>query len=466
MGEFPVGRACAQRAGRWRAKVAAVLLTLFASLGGCGSVGRSAGSQDSHAPAQGVLLTGQNSFAEIESNDGFSQANIVPSNGAALIRIDGEVASSVDVDVFDLGPVAGRSRLHVELSADSEIRGPVALFGPTHDLLVVDDAQDFIAGLGGTFADAEISAPQSHMFVAVASDGELRGRYTLVIERSSAAAPRPSRPQTAYLNFEGAQRVQIGGRAPIGFGAFDPGDVLAELEGRRDDFIEAVTAKVAFDFAGLNVTILNSNHAKGTPTANSSRLGTPKPAGAFATIHIGGRDGALIGLADSVDEYNTDPGQQAIVYADGFDGLAPFRPTLDEAAQAMANVISHELGHLLGLVHTSDARSIMVQSATWAEAVRDRSFGRFPLDRSVFPVGFEDSVQKLVANVGSAGRSPTSPAPTPAPVSPAPLPTATPAVVVSDSGTLSVGVTAAEARAVQSELCLCLCARCLEATGE
>jgi hypothetical protein len=118
------------------------------------------------------------------------------------------------------------------------------------------------------------------------------------------------------------------------------------------------------------------------------------------TIHFGAYDPALLGVAENVDEFNERTVQQAIVFADTFEVFGALNPSLDEYAQALANVASHETAHLLGLIHTSDIHGIMDITASLRGLMADQVFSRSVLESGTFSLGYQDAAITLVESVG------------------------------------------------------------------
>jgi hypothetical protein len=75
-------------------------------------------------------------------------------------------------------------------------------------------------------------------------------------------------------------------------------------------------------------------------------------------------------------------------------------PSVSEMALSVANVASHEMGHLFGMVHTANPVEIMDVTASLQELLEDQVFTRSPIYPAVFPLGDQDGVQYLLDAVG------------------------------------------------------------------
>ncbi len=70
--------------------------------------------------------------------------------------------------------------------------------------------------------------------------------------------------------------------------------------------------------------------------------------------------GGLLGIAAEVDTGDISHDDRAVVFAASIVS-SPYGLTDDEKLQAVANVVSHEIGHLLGFSHVGFKDDIMVQ---------------------------------------------------------------------------------------------------------
>ncbi len=214
------------------------------------------------------------------------------------------------------------------------------------------------------------------------------GSYTLIVERTVGGLVPVVRRQVVWLNFAGGNNVQVHGRGGISFGAFDSARLGSAYAGASQRFKQIILDEMRADYAPYDIAIESSEEG-------------PRPAGTCAVIHFGGDDARLLGLADSVDQYNDNLGEQAIIYTDAFEAFSVMQLTVEQMAQMIANTGSHELGHLLGLFHTKTPDHIMDTTGTAWDLVQDQRFGSAALEPSVFPTGYEDASELLLVTLGA-----------------------------------------------------------------
>ncbi len=371
---------------------ARLVISLFLlTLGGCGF---GLGSDGDHSPSTLNLLTPGDSATHVESdaNNVLEFAEPVDSTTEAeLIR--GEISSVNDVDVYDLGPVAPGDRILVEVNTDT-LDGVVALFDEGGSALLVNDHRNVYLGRNGPFIDVVIRRSSSSCMVALATTPgySATGDYVLIASSESSNPIPDPRPDAVLLDFTARQDVRIGTRPAIDVPEFDAGNILSQYESFTDEMVAQIVDFMRNDFAAYNVTILSTSEGE-EPDASVTRL------------HFGTFDEALLGVAEGVDEFNAYSGQAAIVFTDTFAAFAPLDPSVSEMAQAIANVGSHEIGHLLGLVHTNNPDDVMDVTASLSELTLDQEFVRSPIYAGVFPLGDQDSVQSLLDAVGGDERA-------------------------------------------------------------
>ena len=188
--------------------------------------------------------------------------------------------------------------------------------------------------------------------------------------------------------------MQISIQPPETFSAFAATDLGAAYADETGLLKAEVARVMRAQFAEYNVTILSSDDE-------------PEPIEPHATIHFGGVDGRFLGLGEDVDRYNQDSSDQAIVYTQDFALYAVMRLTPEDEARMVANVASHELGHLLGLYHSRGTGQLMDDSSSAWDLVGELKLERAPLAESVFPFGMEDCARVLAEGVGRAAEAAT-----------------------------------------------------------
>ena len=367
-----------------------VVVGLFslAHLCGCGGVDELIGGAAGDTLAM-LGLGGRTTLKEDAENDTFAKATAVVLSGGLPHTISADIDSTSDIDVYEIGPAFAGDRITIDLSSPGRLDAAVAVFDADQNLIYLNDDRNFFAGLTDPYIQFVLPRDTKRCYVSVAASPTAlsRGDYSLSISFSpTLRAPEPN-PQTILLNFDGATGVSFGGRAAIDIPVFKAESISPELTGESDTLIDEILWRVREDYKGLDVQFYTSR--------DNLELGD-----GVATIHFGAYDPRLLGVAESIDEFNENAVQQAIVFIDTFQVFSALDPTIEEYAQAIANVTSHEAGHLLGLVHTQDVSGLMDITATLRQLTRNQAFTRSPIERLTFPMGYQDAAATLVDSVG------------------------------------------------------------------
>ncbi len=364
--------------------LAAALVGSAAALVGC----------DASLDLTGVLGAGTGNLsaeriAEVEPNDTFEGVSPAAAGYATLLDLAGTMSSAADIDIYDLGPAAAGDRVTVSIDNDPSMNLAAALFDEQQRLVLCNDDRYWQTDPRPELA-VTLRRDCQHTYLVVSAsplDSQANpGSYTASVLHESGSVP-PARPQTVYLNFSGAKAVRLPTRSAVDIPAFDAGRIDKSFAGQTPGMIAAIVADVRQHYSRFNVQVVSSTEAASVP--------------ADATVlYFGTYDPNLLGLAESVDEYNADLTQTAIIFTDTFSMFMPLKPTLQQVAVAIANVASHESGHLLGLEHTQQWTDLMDTTSPAQALLVMQAFESAPLYDQVFPVGLQDSPLLLVEGVG------------------------------------------------------------------
>lgn len=330
-------------------------------------------------------------FEEQEPNDSFDSAT--PVQLASSVTISGRVESLSDRDVFDLGPVhaGGRLEATIELTDLGEVS--VCLFDDQERLLARASASNPYPRVMDLLVP---EATRSLYLLSSTLPGRHPGGYLVTVNLNPGVEPLVQQPQIIVLNFQGAEDVTVAGRFYSVIAPFDAAFIDGRYAGRTTTMINLVLDRIQAHYEGLGVHI----YLAGDPGI---------PDGAYSTVYFGASNPDLLGIADGVDPYNANVAEAAIVYTDTFRLFSVLDPDEEMLAQVLANVTSHEIGHLLGLRHTVDPDDIMDVSATARRLMAEQWFKKSPLHPSVAPMGYQDGPAMLSWTVG--GQLAASPKP-------------------------------------------------------
>lgn len=350
---------------------------------------------DQSGDGLGTVL-GQQVDGGTSGNSATVTGNVLPAATKVVMDTDdtavfsGSIPSGSSVAVFDIGPIARGDRIEIDMSHAGGLDSAVGLFDDEENLIAINDNR--YGGVGGDQPLLHVisrrSTPRALVVVTSSPRKSSSGTFSAALTIDRNFTDVDDRPQVFVFEFDGATGANAGGRGPMNIPSFNAADIDSRYSGRTDQMIDSILRFVRDDFAALNVEFYRS----GDPAI---------PDGDTTSVYFGLDDPALLGLADYVDVQNANPKQAAIVYTDTFALFLPFNPSVDQMAQTIANVASHEAGHLLGLNHTEDPLGIMDTTASAFELMQDQTFRRSPLDRNVYRAGQQSGFPLLLETVGS-----------------------------------------------------------------
>lgn len=332
-----------------------------------------------------TAYTGQ----EVEPNDTFTAPQPISLPPKSLIDIQASLSTVGDIDIYDIGAVPAGQQISVAASCSQDLNLAAAVFDEQQRLLSCNDDRSWQVDTEPSLATV-IRHDCQHCYVVIAASPtvtQAQGSYTLRIMRDDTVDPQ-ARPQVLYLDFAGRKFVRLPDGTTADIPAFDARNIDVSYAGQTAAMEDAIIQRMRHHYARFDVQLVSSTEVPTIPQDAS-------------IIYFGLYSPELLGLADSVDEYNTDLSQMAIIYTDTFSLFMPLSPSVDEMAQAIANVASHESGHLLGLEHTQDWGDLMDTTAPADALMKDQEFKTAPLYNQVFPIGQQDAVMLLTETVGA-----------------------------------------------------------------
>jgi len=342
---------------------------------------------DGEAGAAAVRTDSGSTGNDLEPNDGFDTAVILPNSMANLLTFEGRIDRLEDIDVFSLGRLGAGDLVRIDLiRVDPTFRPSVALFDHGKIIILEDDRYSDATIHVPAFLDAPIRRASDGYSLAICPQREAPtlGAYRLDVTIDQGAAPSAAGVgQTVLLAFHGGtlSRPLFGVRTVA---PFDAERIALEYAGTDPSIIRSIVETMADNFAGYDVTFVTSDEA--------AELRPPE----YSVVLFGSSHDALLGASVNVDEFNRNPADDAVVFTEAFvPRLFGPAPLPEELGVAIGNVASHEVGHLLGLQHVVGDNALMDERSNGPALLRDRAFGTAPLSATVFPIGKQDAPRLL-----------------------------------------------------------------------
>jgi len=327
-----------------------------------------------------------------EPNGTFSDAVVAVLEPDGVFRLQGTVGVVGDLDVYRLGAMAPGDRLQVDTTTPgSPLDVSIALFDAEERLVAANDDRipqnlDAYVELITRHAGEPYYLVVTHS--AFAPSGAFQGSYAIDLTVTRGMEVPDPVGQVLLLEFDGGS-INSPTLGSVTIRPFDAERISPVYAGQTDRLKTLIRREVEQNYQRFDVTIVTSDDPA-------------PPAGVeFSTVFFGGFNPSAFGISESVDLYNADFCDDAIIYAETFaPSIFSGVPTTAELAVAIANVAAHEAGHLLGLNHVSDDRDLMDDRSPADAFIEDQEFMESPLSSDIMLIGTQDGVVLLNEIVG------------------------------------------------------------------
>lgn len=332
-------------------------------------------------------------FLDIDGNFSFAAATELNFTSDKLTfrgRIDGDQ----DADIFHLGVLNPGDRLQMDVQRlDGNLDAVAAVFDDDEILMSYNDDRTPDGSNRNPLIDFIVRGDIARdLFIGIVnfSGSGTTGNYEVELTVTRDVGVPEPRGQVVFLEYRGGANIQIPDVGVFDLEAFDAIDFGASFASRTEEIKDNIEAIVKEQYADYNLLLLNSDDHT-------------TPAAPHSTIYFGGTNSRAFAISQQIDTMNEDLEDDAIVFTRSYRDAFSSTPTVAELSNAVGNTVAHEIGHLLGLVHTADCSELMDATCGNDRILSKQEFGAAQLDPFVFPVGSQDAALLLDWVLGLAG---------------------------------------------------------------
>ncbi len=322
-------------------------------------------------------------------NNTLATASPLGLDAVGEVRFTGSIDGVTDIDVYALGDVKPGDRLYIDVQTTSGDLDPVAaLFDGREYLIAFNDDRSPDGTNLNPLIDIVLPANAGDYYLGVIAYPDLptAGDYEITVQIVRQVGVPPPEGQLVFLDWDGGEHVTVPNVGEYNLKVFSAADVGLPASS-TEALKKRVAEIVAERYRGYDLTVVSSDDGAEPDTPHS-------------TVYFGGADVRAFAISEQVDTFNKDPSDATIVFVQSYQGAFQAEPTLEEMAQALGNTVAHEVGHLLGLVHTHDCDDLMDTTCFNDRLLLPQAFKVGQLDFSVFPFGYQAATEILTWLLG------------------------------------------------------------------